>query len=202
MPGASREVAERRAGEEQPHGEILTGFCRLVLAVPQQLEDVHLHLGLPRPLRRTVDAVFGQGDGEPLPSAALHRVIQDGSCGIKRGWQRLGSGGLHTPQTPGRAPPRLSSTVPAASLLLPAHPPSCARPFAPFRPPPGLARHGGGEVSAAAAALPAGMLWLPTLLSSGWCQHPRAPDAPAGGPLAVPPPAALTRALPHIPTHQ
>lgn len=70
-------------GKDQLHGEVLTGFCRLILAVPQQLEDVHLHFGFARSLGRTVDAVLGQGDGESLPSAALHGVIQDGGCGDK-----------------------------------------------------------------------------------------------------------------------
>lgn len=70
-------------GKDQLHGRVLTGFCCLVLAVSQQLKNVHLHFGFPHPLGRAVDAVLGQGDGEPLPSAALHGVIQDGSCGSK-----------------------------------------------------------------------------------------------------------------------
>lgn len=58
-----------------------TGFCSLVLAVSEKLKDVHFDLGLAQPLRSAVDAILGQGDGEPLPSAALHGVIQDSSCG-------------------------------------------------------------------------------------------------------------------------
>lgn len=70
-------------GKDELREGLLTGFCRLILAVSQQLKNVHFHFGFPRPLRRAVDAVLGQGDGEPLPSAALHGVIQDGSCRSK-----------------------------------------------------------------------------------------------------------------------
>lgn len=58
-----------------------TGFCSLIFAVSEELKDVHFDLGFAQPLGSTVDAVLGQGDGEPLPSAALHGVIQDSSCG-------------------------------------------------------------------------------------------------------------------------
>lgn len=66
-----------------------TGFCSLVLAVSEKLKDVHFDLGLAQPLRSAVDAVLGQRDGEPLPSAALHGVIQDSSCGQATTWRQL-----------------------------------------------------------------------------------------------------------------
>lgn len=58
-----------------------TGFRSFVLAVSEKLKDVHFDLGLAQSLWCAVDAVLGQGDGEPFPSAALHGVIQDSSCG-------------------------------------------------------------------------------------------------------------------------
>lgn len=66
-----------------------TGFCSLVLAVSEQLKDVHFDLGLAQPLRSAVDAVLGQGDGQPLPSAAFHGVVQDSSCGQATTWRQL-----------------------------------------------------------------------------------------------------------------
>ena len=66
-----------------------TGFCSLVLAVSEKLKDVHFDLGLAQPLGSAVDAVLGQGDGQPLPSAALHGVIQDSGCGQATTWTQL-----------------------------------------------------------------------------------------------------------------
>lgn len=66
-----------------------TGFCSFVLAVSEKLKDVHFDLGLAQPLWYAVDAVLGQGDGEPFPSAALHGVIQDSSCGQVTIWRQL-----------------------------------------------------------------------------------------------------------------
>lgn len=57
---------------------LLTCFPHLVFAVSQQFKDVHLQLARGRAVGVSVDAFFGQRDGQTLPSAALHGVIKDG----------------------------------------------------------------------------------------------------------------------------
>lgn len=90
-----------------------TGFCSLVLAVSEKLKDVHFDLGLAQPLGSTVDAVLGQGDRQPLPSAALHGVIQDSSCGQATTWTQL------VPSTVTRPPTPVSPPVPPSTSALP-----------------------------------------------------------------------------------
>lgn len=58
---------------------LLTRFAHFVFTVPQQFKDVHLQLAGGRAVAVPVDAVFGQSDCQSLPSAALHRVVKDGS---------------------------------------------------------------------------------------------------------------------------
>lgn len=98
-----------------------TGFRSLILAVSEKLKDVHFDLGFAQPLGSTVDAVLGQGDGEPLPSAALHGVIQDSSCGqATTGRQLVPRTLLLLLQAPtaayGREAPASPSTQPSSEL--------------------------------------------------------------------------------------
>lgn len=69
---------------------LLTRFAHFVFTVPQQFKDVHLQLAGGRAVAVPVDAVFGQSDCQSLPSAALHRVVKDGSWREERrrreGW--------------------------------------------------------------------------------------------------------------------
>lgn len=58
---------------------LLTCFPHLIFTVSQQFKDVHLQLARGWAVTVPVDAVFGQRDGQTLSSAALHRVIKDGS---------------------------------------------------------------------------------------------------------------------------
>lgn len=58
---------------------LLTCFTHLIFTISQQFKDVHLQLASGWAVTVPVDAVFGQRDGQTLPSAALHRVIKDGS---------------------------------------------------------------------------------------------------------------------------
>lgn len=154
QPEQQREAEPRGAGEPC---RVLTGFRRLILAVPQQLKDVHLHLGLPQALGRAVDAVLGQGDGEPLPPAALHGVIQDGSCGGRA--QSLGLVGRPTshrlPKT------RTAAAAPRSCHILPpaASPTSSSR------------QTSGCEVCSSAVLL---TLCCPCCSPPG-AQHPAAP---------------------------
>lgn len=60
---------------------LLTCFPHLIFAVSQQFKDVHLQLASDGAVTAPVDAVFGQRDSQTLSSAALHRVIKDGSWG-------------------------------------------------------------------------------------------------------------------------
>lgn len=62
-----------------PPSLILTCLPHLVFTVSQQFKDVHLQLASGGAVCVPVDAVFGQRDGQSLSSAALHRVVKDGS---------------------------------------------------------------------------------------------------------------------------
>lgn len=187
-PPVSQQKAE--LGKDQLHGGVLTGFRCLILAVSQQLKDVHLHFGFPHPLGRTVDAVLGQRDGEPLPSAALHGVIQDGSCGSKGdgrdyAWQGPGSA-LHTSQPHHSLPFGISSATQAATasalVLLLEHPPSVVRPFLPLRPPSRSCQTCGCSnlcSSGCYLLLHCSTTHPPTLLGTWWCLTPTAAQTDA-----------------------
>lgn len=60
---------------------LLTRLPHLIFTVSQQFKYVHLQLAGGGAVAVPVDAVFGERDGQTLPSAALHGVIKDGSCG-------------------------------------------------------------------------------------------------------------------------
>lgn len=57
----------------------LTCFTHLIFTVSQQFKDVHLQLASGRAVTALVDVFFGQSDGQAFASAALHRIIKDGS---------------------------------------------------------------------------------------------------------------------------
>lgn len=64
---------------------LLTCFPHLIFTVSQQFKDVHLQLASGWAVTAPVDAVFCQRNGQTLPSAALHRVIKDGSWEVGKG---------------------------------------------------------------------------------------------------------------------
>lgn len=56
---------------------LLTGLSSLIFTVSEQLKDVHLQFACGRAVAGTVDIVFCQRDGQALPPAALHWIIED-----------------------------------------------------------------------------------------------------------------------------